>query len=112
MEIDSDLKMLNICRKPRAVFFTYWFVLDHFKARIDDAILQIAEHVGHVAPDQRRNLGHRGQAAMSLPPEPAGEELLGRIRIRIVTELAWRSLRVQARANLRSCVARLVKLTV
>jgi hypothetical protein len=51
-------------------------------------MLQIGEHVGEVALNQLRHLGHRGQPAMGGAPEPAGEELLGRATVCVVPELA------------------------
>lgn len=41
-----------------------------------------------MSPDQLGHLGHRLEPAVGGPPEPAGEEPLGRTEVRVVAELA------------------------
>ena len=88
IEIDRDLKMLDVAEAACRFLHPLDGRIDRLEAGIGDSMLQIGQHVGQMAADALRDLGHRPQPAVRGAPELAGKELLGDAPIGVIPELA------------------------
>lgn len=88
MEIDRGFEMLDVAEAPGRFLDPLNGGIEGFHARIRDAMPDIGQHVGEVAPNQLGDRRHRRQATVGGAPEPAGKEGLRGAAIGIVPELA------------------------
>lgn len=73
MEIDRGLEMLDIAEATSRLLDPLDRRVEGFHTRIGDVMLQMAEHVGEVAPNELRDRRHRSQSTMGGLPEPTGK---------------------------------------
>jgi len=88
VKVDRRLEVLDVAEPPRRLLDPLDGGIDGLEACVGEPVPQVGQDVWEVPVNQLRHRRHRGQPAVSGPPEPAGEEGQGSATIGVVPELA------------------------
>src|SRR5215831_1777217 len=86
VKVDGGLEVLGVAEAAGRLLYALDHGVDRLEARIGEAVPQVGQQIGQVAPDQLGDCDHGPQAAVGGAPEPAPEEGGGRSEVGVVPD--------------------------